>query len=98
MASSHAGPSVCDVAMKVLVTRGAGFIGSHACKALARAGHTPIVYDDLSTGHAYAVRWGAFEAGDVRDPERLTLVLDRHRPDLSCTSRREHFFLGGPRP
>ncbi len=68
--------------MKVLVTGGAGFIGSHACKALARAGHTPIVYDNLSTGHAHAVRWGAFEAGDVRDSDRLTPVLDRHRPDL----------------
>lgn len=64
------------------MTGGAGFIGSHACKALARAGHAPIVYDDLSSGHAHAVRWGAFEGGDIRDSDRLTLVLDRHRPDL----------------
>ena len=42
----------------VLVTGGAGSIGSHVCKALARAGHVPLVADDLSTGHREAVRWG----------------------------------------
>ena len=40
----------------VLVTGGAGYIGSHACKALARAGFTPIAYDNLEHGHAEAVR------------------------------------------
>ena len=68
--------------MKVLVTGGAGFIGSHACKALARAGHTPIVYDDLTTGHAHAVRWGALEVGDIRDSARLDVAFERHQPDL----------------
>jgi UDP-glucose 4-epimerase len=42
--------------MIVLVTGGAGYIGSHACKALRGAGYTPVVYDDLSTGHADSVR------------------------------------------
>ena len=41
----------------ILVTGGAGYVGSHACKALAVAGYTPIVYDNLSRGHREAVRW-----------------------------------------
>jgi UDP-arabinose 4-epimerase len=68
--------------MKVLVTGGAGFIGSHTCKALAKAGHLPIVYDNLSTGHRDAVRWGPLEVGDIRDGERLDAVLAAHRPDM----------------
>ena len=44
--------------MKVLVTGGAGYIGSHAAKALAKAGHEPLVLDNLSTGHRWAVKWG----------------------------------------
>jgi UDP-glucose 4-epimerase len=47
--------------MRVLVAGGAGYIGSHTCKALAEAGHTPIVYDNLDIGHKWAVKWGAFE-------------------------------------
>ncbi len=49
------------------MTGGAGYIGSQTCKALAAAGHTPIVYDSLSGGHRWAVRWGPFEEGDVGD-------------------------------
>lgn len=67
--------------MKVLVTGGAGYIGSHACKALAEAGHEPIAYDNLSTGHEWAVRWGRLEVGDILDPARLEEVFARHRPD-----------------
>jgi UDP-arabinose 4-epimerase len=67
--------------MKVLVTGGAGYIGSHACKALAEAGHEPITYDNLSTGHDWAVRWGPLEVGDILDPDRLAEVFARHRPD-----------------
>jgi UDP-glucose-4-epimerase GalE len=67
--------------MKVLVTGGAGYIGSHACKALARAGHEPIVYDNLSGGHRWAVRYGPLEEGDVCDPGRLAEVMERRRPD-----------------
>jgi UDP-arabinose 4-epimerase len=43
--------------MKILVTGGAGYIGSHVCKALAGRGHTPVVYDNLSRGHEWAVKW-----------------------------------------
>jgi UDP-arabinose 4-epimerase len=64
--------------VKILVTGGAGFVGSHACKALHRAGFEPIVYDNLSRGHADAVRWGALEIGDVRDIERMTSVMRTH--------------------
>ena len=64
----------------VLVAGGAGYIGSHTCKALAAAGFTPVVYDNLSSGHRWAVRWGPLEIGDIRDPARLTEVLLRYRP------------------
>lgn len=67
----------------VLVTGGAGYIGSHTCKALARAGHTPIAYDNLSHGHRWAVKWGPLEEGDVRDRERLMDVLRRYRPEAA---------------
>src|SRR5262245_49908876 len=54
---------------KILVTGGAGYIGSHTCKALAAAGHPPGVLDNLSTGHRWAVKWGPLIVGDVADPE-----------------------------
>lgn len=59
----------------VVVTGGAGFIGSHACKALAQAGYLPVTYDNLSTGHAEAVKWGPLQIGDVLDAGRLSEVL-----------------------
>lgn len=65
----------------ILVTGGAGYIGSHACKALAVAGHHPVVYDNLSTGHADAVRWGPLEVGDIRDGGRLDAAFAQWRPD-----------------
>ena len=46
----------------VLVTGGAGYIGSHTCKALAQAGHVPVTYDDLRTGARELVRWGPLDA------------------------------------
>lgn len=64
----------------LLVTGGAGFIGSHTAKALSRAGFTPVVYDNLSTGHPDAARWGPLVRGDIRDDERLGLVLDYYKP------------------
>ena len=66
--------------MTILVTGGAGYIGSHTCRALAAAGHEPVVLDDLSNGHAEFVRWGPLERGDVRDPRFVRDVLARHRP------------------
>lgn len=64
----------------VLVTGGAGYIGSHACKALSAAGYVPVTFDNLSTGNPFAVRWGPFEAGDVLDVRRLDEVFVRYRP------------------
>ena len=64
----------------VLVTGGAGYIGSHACKALAAAGYLPITYDDLSRGNAWAVKWGPLVEGRLQDRARLDEVLARYRP------------------
>jgi len=66
--------------MNILVTGGAGYIGSHACKALAQAGYTPITYDNLVYGHRWAVRWGPFELGDISDRARLNDVIAKYRP------------------
>jgi UDP-arabinose 4-epimerase len=66
------------MAKNILVTGGAGYIGSHACKALARAGYTPIAYDNLVYGHRDAVRWGPFVEGDLGDAARLADTLARH--------------------
>jgi UDP-arabinose 4-epimerase len=68
--------------MKVLVTGGAGYIGSHTCKLLARAGHTPVVFDNLSTGHADAVKWGPLFVGDLLDANALDAAFAKHRPDV----------------
>ncbi|HYF22039.1 MAG TPA: UDP-glucose 4-epimerase GalE [Caulobacteraceae bacterium] len=64
----------------VLVTGGAGYIGSHTCLRLAEAGFKPVVYDDLSNGHEQFVQWGPLERGDIRDGARLDEVFARHRP------------------
>lgn len=61
-----------------MVTGGAGYIGSHCCKALAEAGYRPICYDDLSTGHAAFVRWGPFVLGDVRDSDKIVSTIREH--------------------
>ncbi len=65
----------------VLVTGGAGYIGSHACKALRATGYTPVTYDNLSTGWADAVKYGPFEEGDLNDRGRLNEVFSQYLPD-----------------
>lgn len=65
---------------RVLVTGGAGYIGSHVCKHLHAHGYLPVCYDNLSTGHRSAVRWGPLEEGDIRDRDRLDEVLAEYRP------------------
>jgi UDP-glucose-4-epimerase GalE len=65
----------------ILVTGGGGYVGSHACKALAAAGCTPVVYDNLGRGHRELVRWGPLEVGDVCDGARLDEVFAKHRPE-----------------
>ena len=63
----------------ILVTGGAGYVGSHACKALAGAGYRPIVYDNLSRGHREAVRWGPLIEGDLNDTDQVAAALQTHR-------------------
>jgi UDP-glucose-4-epimerase GalE len=63
----------------ILVTGGAGYIGSHACKALAAAGYTPVAYDNLIYGHREAVRWGPLVEADLADRPRLAATLAEHR-------------------
>jgi len=57
--------------MHILVTGGAGYIGSHTAKLLAEAGHQPVIFDDMSQGHEWAVQWGPLERGSLADPARL---------------------------
>lgn len=64
----------------VLVTGGAGYIGSVTCKALAEAGYLPITYDNLSRGHRQAVRWGPLEKKDLGDTNALYAVFRTYRP------------------
>jgi UDP-glucose-4-epimerase GalE len=67
--------------MNILVTGGAGYIGSHCCKALADRGHHPIVFDSLVKGRRENVRWGEFVRGDINDPAALEGCLARRRVD-----------------
>lgn len=63
----------------ILVTGGAGYIGSHACKALRRAGYQPVAYDNLSRGHRDAVQWGPLVEGDIADRTRLDSALAEYQ-------------------
>ena len=65
---------------KVLVTGGAGYIGSHACKALKQAGYEPVTFDNLITGWQDAVKFGPFEQGDLLDRDRIDAVFAAHKP------------------
>ena len=59
----------------ILVTGGAGYIGSHTALALAEAGYRPIVYDNFSHGHRWAVQWGPLIEGDLSDGEKLIATI-----------------------
>ncbi|MFE8071449.1 UDP-glucose 4-epimerase GalE [Marinobacteraceae bacterium S3BR75-40.1] len=67
--------------MKVLVTGGAGYIGSHVVRQLGKAGHDIVVYDNLSTGHRWAVTAGELVVGDLADETRLDEVFAQHQFD-----------------
>ncbi|MEP1933720.1 MAG: NAD-dependent epimerase/dehydratase family protein, partial [Roseibium sp.] len=64
----------------MLVTGGAGYIGSHACKALRAAGYTPVAFDNLVTGWRDSVKFGPFEQGDLMDRARLDEVFRQYSP------------------
>lgn len=68
------------MSIPVLVTGGAGYIGSHTCKALAQAGYLPISYDNLSRGFRDAVRYGPLVVGDIADRATLDAALAEHKP------------------
>ncbi len=62
----------------ILVTGGAGYIGSHTAKALAAAGFMPVVLDNLSTGNEWAVRWGPLVRGNVADESLVRRTIERY--------------------
>jgi UDP-arabinose 4-epimerase len=65
--------------MRILITGGAGYIGSHTAKLLAAFGHAPIVLDDFTQGHDWAVKWGPLERGSLADQGRLREVFAAHK-------------------
>lgn len=67
--------------MKIVVTGGAGYIGSHTCKVLAQKKHTPIVIDNLVYGHEESVKWGPLYKEDILNTESLTQILVKEKPD-----------------
>jgi UDP-arabinose 4-epimerase len=69
-----------NIRTPILVTGGAGYVGSHACKALFQAGYLPVVYDSLERGHRWAVQWGPLEVGNLHDRKRLDEVLIKYKP------------------
>ena len=64
--------------MDILVTGGAGYIGSHCCKELRRQGHQPVTIDNLVYGHAQNVKWGPFYRGNIRDDMLLDRIFSEH--------------------
>ena len=72
----------------ILVTGGAGYVGAHCCLALKRAGHEPVVYDNLSNGHAKFAKFGPFVEGDIRDKAALAAAFAEHKPGavLHCAA------------
>ena len=66
---------------KILITGGAGYIGSHACKLVAKSGYEPICFDNLSTGYRDFVKWGPLIEGDLRDTFSLKETFKKFKPE-----------------
>ena len=66
----------------IFVSGGAGYIGSHVCKALYHEGYHPITLDNLSSGHRWAVKWGPLEQIDITDRDALDLLFQCYRPEV----------------
>lgn len=64
----------------ILVTGGAGYIGSHACKLLKQSGYIPVTFDNLTTGWMDAVKFGPLEVGDLRNKADLVRVFEKYKP------------------
>ena len=69
--------------MKILVSGGAGYIGSHTAQHLTGHGHEVVVLDNLTRGHDWAVRWGPLERVDLLDLAAVEGVLRKHQPDAA---------------
>jgi UDP-arabinose 4-epimerase len=67
---------------RVLVTGGAGYVGSHTCKRLARSGHDILVFDNLSRGHRHLAKWGTLVEGDLNEHDKLRDVLRQFKPEV----------------
>lgn len=66
----------------ILITGGAGYIGSQVCKEFKKKGYNPIAYDNLSTGNRKSIKWGPFVKGDIRDKKKLSYVFKKFKPYL----------------
>ncbi len=64
----------------VLVVGGAGYIGSHTCKALNLKGYNPVVFDNLSTGFKDVVKWGDLFLGDILKPAEIKTAIEKYKP------------------
>lgn len=64
----------------ILISGGAGYIGSHAAYVLKQRGHEPVIIDNLSTGNAWAASHGVFEQGDIGDTDFVRIVCEKYRP------------------
>lgn len=64
----------------IIVTGGAGYVGSHTCKSLVKAGYFPVVLDNLSTGYQHNVKWGPLEVGDVSNKDYVRWVVRKYNP------------------
>lgn len=65
--------------MRILITGGAGYIGSHVVRALGKLGHDLVIYDNLSTGHQKAVTYGELVVGDLADKSKLELLFESRK-------------------
>src|SRR5437868_4102282 len=65
--------------MNVLITGGAGYIGSHTAKVMAQSGYRPVALDNMSFGHDWACKWGPLEKGDLCDVEFVRRVIKQHK-------------------
>lgn len=65
---------------RILIVGGAGYIGSHAAKAVRLSGREPVVFDDLSCGHEHAVRWGPLVKGDIRQADAVRAAIRAYKP------------------
>jgi UDP-arabinose 4-epimerase len=64
----------------VLVTGGAGYIGSHVCKQLSKKGYLPVSLDNMINGYLWAVKWGPLEIGDIADQNLLIKLIKKYKP------------------